>query len=112
MLEIAKRLAETGREYLAKEEKRMIKDAVVHSLNLRIPATPSVYDIVWRYEDGELWFFSNQKAANETLETHFKKSFKLNLYRLFPYTAAFMASDLSDKQKDSLSTLSPSRFAE
>ncbi|MDX9785668.1 MAG: recombination-associated protein RdgC [Desulfobacterales bacterium] len=111
-IEMAKKLAESRREYLSKEEKKLIKDAVVHALHRRIPATPNLYDVLWKYEARELWFFSNQKAANEALESLFSKSFKLNLIRLFPYTAATLTAGLSDSQVDSLSTLSPVGFTE
>jgi len=110
--EMVKRLAESGRDYLSREEKKMIKDAVIHALNMRIPATPNVYDLIWKYEDAELWFFSHQKAANEALETLFSKSFRLNLIRLFPYTAATLTAGLSESQLDSLSSLSPTSFTE
>jgi hypothetical protein len=110
--EMAKKLAESGREYLSREEKKRIKDAVIHMLNMRIPATPNVYDLIWKYEDAELWFFSHQKAANEALETLFSKSFKLTLIRLFPYTAANLTAGLSETQQDSLSALTPTSFLE
>jgi recombination associated protein RdgC len=110
--EMAKKLAESGREYLSREEKNLIKDAVIRMLNMRIPATPNVYDLIWKYEDAELWFFSHQKAANEALETLFSKSFRLTLIRLFPYTAATLTAGLSETQLDSLSSLSPTSFTE
>lgn len=110
--QMAKNLAESGREYLSREEKKLIKDAVIHSLHIRIPATPNVYDLIWKHEKAELWFFSHQKAANEALETLFSKSFRLTLIRLFPYTAATLTAGLSETQLDSLSSLSPTRFTE
>jgi hypothetical protein len=109
-IEAAKRLAESGREYLSKNEKKLIKEHVLNGLSLRIPATPNVYDLVWNYENSTIWFFSNLKAANEELETLFSKSFNLSLIRLFPYTAAELASDLSDSQLDELHKISPARF--
>jgi recombination associated protein RdgC len=111
-MEVARKLAESGREYLSREEKRLIKDAVLHALLARIPATPAVYDVLWNYEASQLWFFSNQKAANEALETHFSKSFKVNLVRLFPYTAASLTAGLSDAKRDELTGLTPTRFTE
>lgn len=109
-LEAAKRMAETGREYLSNTEKKLIKDHVINGLNLRIPATPSVYDLVWNHENSDVWFFSNLKAANEELETLFAKSFSLSLIRMFPYTAAELSSGLSDTQRDVLQKISPSKF--
>lgn len=110
LIEETKRLAESGREFFSKNEKMMIKDQVINSLCLRTPATPNIYDIVWNYEDGCLWFLTTLKSANEELETLFSKSFKLTLIRLFPYTQADIAADLSDSQRGKLNTLTHSEF--
>lgn len=109
-IEAAKWMAENGRDYLSKTEKKMIKDHVINGLSLRVPATPNVYDLVWNHEDSVIWFFSNLKAANEELETLFVQSFGLSLIRLFPYTAAELSSGLSDAQRDALQKLSPTHF--
>jgi hypothetical protein len=109
-IEAAKRMAESGRDYLSKNEKKLIKEHVLSTLSLRIPATPNLYDLVWNYEDSEVWFFSNLKTANEELETLFSKSFNVSLIRLFPYTAAELSSDLSNTQHDELRKISPTKF--
>jgi recombination associated protein RdgC len=109
-LEMARRLAETGREYLSKNEKSEIREQVKTTLSLRIPATPNIYDIIWNYEAGKLWFFSNLKSANEELETLFSKTFKLTLIRIFPYTMANLLSDLAEPEKDRLAKLAPTAF--
>ncbi len=111
-LEMKKKLENSGREFLSKTEKKEIKDHVIHILNLRIPATPNVYDLIWNYEANTLWFFSNLKGANEELETLFTKSFNLKLIRLFPYTMAALTSPLSDIEKDAISQLTPTRLTE
>jgi DNA recombination-dependent growth factor C len=110
-MEVARRLVESGRDYLSAAEKKQLKDHVTTVLSTRIPATPNVYDLAWRYEDGLLWFFSNLKSANEELETLFTRSFKLRLIRLFPYTAGLDAG-LSGPQKDALDQLKPTLFME
>ena len=110
-METAKRLAESGRDYLSKAEKKQIKEHVLTVLSMRIPATPNVYDILWKYEEGLLWFFTNLKAANEALETLFTRSFKLRLVRLFPYTAGLQAG-LSGPEQDALDQLKPTLFME
>ncbi len=110
-LEEAKVLAETGREHLSANERQMIKDHVVNVLSLRIPATPNFYDVLWKYEEGELWFFSTQKGANEELENLFGQSFGVTLIRLFPYTMANLTSGLSDRDLDDLAKLSPTSFS-
>ena len=109
-VEAAKRLADSGREYLSKTEKKLIKDHVINALSLRIPATPNIYDLVWNYEDSSVFFFSNLKAANEELETLFSKSFELSLIRMFPYTTAYLSAGLSDSQHDELQKISPTQI--
>ncbi len=111
-IEMAKHLAETGRDRLSKNEKRAIREKVVNDLCLRIPATPAVCDLIWHMEDASLWFFSNQKAANEELETLFSNSFQVNLVRLFPYAVADLMLNLSESDRQILSNLSPARFTE
>jgi len=111
-LEVAKKLAETGRDNLSKNEKQAVKDNVIFVLSQRIPAIPNIYELVWNYEDAELWFLSTQKSANEELENLFSKSFKLNLIRMFPYTIADLTAGLSEPDREILSNLSPAEFTE
>jgi hypothetical protein len=105
-IESAKRLKELGRDFLSANEKRMIKDHVINLLNLKMPSTPNVYDVVWLYEMGELWFFSNLKSANEALETLFIKSFGVTLVRSIPYTMAAMHPQMTAQEQDLLQRLS------
>jgi len=112
MIESARRLAKSGREFLSRNEKKALKDHIIDRLSLRIPATPNVYDIIWSYEESSLWFFSSLKAANEELETLFKHSFDLTLIRLFPFTTADLILGLSDSERDILSNLSPTPFVD
>ncbi|HHP7233437.1 MAG TPA: recombination-associated protein RdgC [Desulfobacterales bacterium] len=109
-LEEARLLSSSGREFLAAREKKQLKEQVLHALCLRTPATPNVYDLVWNYEAGRLWFFSNLKAANETMEELFSRSFGLSLIRMFPYTAADLTAGLSDAGRDALDKLTPASF--
>ena len=112
MIESARRLAKSGREYLSRNEKKILKDQILNTLSLRIPATPNLYDVIWSYEESSLWFFSNLKAANEELETLFTRSFELTLIRLFPYTIADLILGLADSEKDILDNLSPTLFTD
>lgn len=111
-LEMTKRLAESGREHLSRNEKRLLREEIVNMLNRRALATPSVYDVLWNKEESFVWFFSTQKAANEALETLFSKTFDLSLIRLFPYSIAELTAGLSDAEIGLLSELSPTRFTE
>ncbi len=112
LLALAKRLSSTGKQYLSRNEKAEIKDDVIQRLTKTIPATPNVYDLLWNYEASSVIFFSNQKAANEELETLFNKSFELSIIRLFPYTTAEYTAGLTDEQRDALGKLSPFSFTE
>ena len=112
LIESDRRLAKTGREFLSRSEKKLLKDQIIDRLSLRMPATPNLYDVIWSYEESLLWFFSNLKTANEELETLFRHSFDLTLIRLFPYTTADLMLGLSDAERDILSNLSPTAFAD
>ena len=109
-MEEAKRLAETGRQYLSRTEKKAIRDHVMTVLFSRIPSTPNIYDLIWDYERSFLWFFSNLKSSNEELETLFSDTFRLSLIRLFPFTIADLMTGLSENQRDVLARLSPTQF--
>jgi len=109
-IETKKKLMESEREYLAREEKKRIKDHVTNMLYRRIPAVPGIYDIIWNQEAGSVWFFSNMKSVNETVETLFLKSFNLTLIRMFPYTSALYDADVSDTQTDALAAVTPTNF--
>ena len=108
--QITKLLKESGKEFLSRNEKKQIKADVIRELSLRIPATPNVYDVLWNYEKSSIWFFSTQKSVNEAFEVFFTKSFKLNLVRRFPYTAAM--ESLTNSEEDILNRLTPSQFME
>ena len=110
-IETAKRLEESGRGYLTANEKKAVKEQVTDTLFLRVPAVPNIYDIVWNYEKSMLWFFSSNKPANEELEILFSASFNQSLIKIFPYSEAAILLGLTDKERDILSLLSPSKFA-
>ncbi len=109
-MECARRLADSGREQLSKAEKKALREAVIHQLCLKIPATPHVHELIWHTQAGWLWFFSTQKAANEELETLFTKSFKLSLVRAFPYTLAVKRFEKESALLDKLLQTPPTRL--
>ena len=110
MLASTKRLAETGRRYLSRNEKQVLKEQVTGQLIQRIPATPNIYDLIWNPEESSLLFFTSLKTANEELETLFRRSFGVSLIRLFPYTAAELNSNLTESERDVLKSLKPTDF--
>ncbi len=101
-IETDKRLEKSGRSFISKNERAEIKDFILDMLITKIPSVPSLYEVLWNYEESNLFFFTTQKAANELLETFFFKSFDLKAIRLFPYTMIEKKSTLSDQQKDIL----------
>jgi len=110
--ETLKRLEESGRGYLSANEKKLVKEHVMAVLFLRVPATPNIYDVVWNYEKSIICFFSNNKSANEELESLFQRSFKQRLIKIFPYSEADILSGLSDSERDALSHISSTKFME
>lgn len=109
-IEIAKKCRASGREFLSKNEKKMIRENVISLLGLRIPATPNIYNVLWNYEAALVWFFTHLKSPNEDLETLFKTSFGLALTRIFPFTFAESAASMSGFDLDQLTTLSPTKI--
>ncbi|SHI95667.1 Putative exonuclease, RdgC [Desulfatibacillum alkenivorans DSM 16219] len=111
-IDMEKRKAETGRDFLSKEEKKQIREHVELVLYSRIPATPNVYDILWNVEENMLWLFSTQGAVKEELEALFFESFGVSLIPLFPFTEAELTCGLGESDLDRLSTVSPALFVE
>jgi recombination associated protein RdgC len=106
-IEIAKKMEKSEQDFISKAEKKEIKEMVVDILMQKIPANPTIYEILWNYETNTLYFFSTQKAANALFETIFYKSFNLKPIRLFPYTLVETRSKFSDTQKDKVMSLTP-----
>ena len=105
LTEFRRRLHELKRDFLSRDEKKAIKESIIVNLSTTMPATPNIYDVVWQYEIGELWFFSNLKKANEQFETLFFKSFALHPIRLIPYTMASLNASLTRDEQDQLNQL-------
>ena len=110
-IEIIKKLKQTNREFLSKNEKTDIKDAVIEKLMRQIPSTPNIYDVLWDYEQSNILLFTTQKAANEEFETLFLKSFNLKIIKLFPFTLIEKKSSLKENEKDKILNLSPIKFS-
>ncbi len=110
-IEIIKKLKQTNRDFLSKNEKTDIKDAVIEKLMRQIPATPNIYDVLWDYEQSSILFFTTQKAANETFETLFTKSFNLKIIRVFPFTMIEKNSIFTSDEKNQLLNLKPANFS-
>jgi len=109
-IEIEKKMEKTGRDFISKNEKSELKEHVMDVLMHKVPAVPSIYDVLWDFENRNLFLFTTQKAANEFFETIFLKSFQLKAIRLFPYTIAEKKSGFSAAQKDRILTLTPFKY--
>jgi DNA recombination-dependent growth factor C len=110
-IEIEKKKEKSGRDFISKNEKAEIKEMVIDILMHKIPFIPNIYDVLWDYENHNLYFFTTQKAANEFFETFFLKSFNLKPVRLFPYTIVEIKSEFSDTQKDRIFSLAPIKYS-
>ncbi len=110
-LEIEKKKEKSGRDFISKNEKSEIKEFVTDILMHKIPAVPNLYDVLWDYEEKNLYLYTTQKAANEFFETLFLKSFQLKPIRLFPYTIIKTKSLFSNSQKDKAMTLTPLKYS-
>lgn len=110
-IETARKLAASDRDFLSRNEKKMIREHVLSMLQLRIPATPNIYNILWNYQTSTLLFFTTLKNPNEEIEGLFSASFNLRLIRLFPYTLADLACGLSESERDELHNLSPTQWS-
>ncbi|MBU2490248.1 MAG: recombination-associated protein RdgC [Proteobacteria bacterium] len=108
----SRRLAATGRQHLSREEKKEVRAEVMESLLRRVPAVPSVYDVLWNYTTEDLWLFSSQKAAAEALGTLFHESFGLFLVPMYPFTRAELAAGLTPRELELLSAVAPCSFSE
>ncbi len=109
-LEIEKKKEESGRDFISKNEKSEIKEMILDVLMHRIPSIPSLYDVLWSYEENSLFLFSTQKAANELFDTLFITSFNHTPIRIFPYTLVEKKSKFTSDQKDRVLALSPLKF--
>ena len=85
----------------------MVLDILLH----KIPAIPNIYDVLWDYENQNIYLYTTQKAANEFFETLFLKSFNLKPIRLFPYTMVEKKSSFSAEHKDRILTLSQIKYS-
>ncbi len=110
-MEFEKKKEKSGRDFISKNEKSELKEHVTDILMHKIPAVPSLYDVLWDYEEKNLYLYTTQKAANEFFETIFLKSFKLKPIRLFPYTLIETKSSFQSSQKDKFLTLTPLKYS-
>jgi DNA recombination-dependent growth factor C len=110
-IEIEKKKEKSGRDVVSKNEKSEIKEMVIDILMHKIPSIPSVYDVLWNYEESNLYIYTTQKAANEFFETLFLKSFNLKPIRLFPYTIVETKSNFLNPQKDRVLSLVPVKYS-
>lgn len=110
-IEIEKKKEKTGRDFISKNEKSEIKEMVTDILMHKIPSIPNIYDVLWNYEEKNLYLYTTQKAANEFFETIFLKSFNLKPIRLFPYTIVETKSTFSTQQKDRVLSLVPVKYS-
>jgi hypothetical protein len=81
--------ANPGYSRVPKQKREELRDGVRTALLARTLPVPTVHDAVWDTRSGILTFASLGKAALDTFETHFKKTFPgLRLVAVHPFARA------------------------
>ena len=63
-----KKKEESGRDFLSKNEKSELKETILDVLMHRIPSIPTIYDVLWSYEDKNL-YVNNIKYKKGHIDT-------------------------------------------
>jgi len=104
-IRIREKKAETGREFLSRNEISEMREIIIESLMMKAPYTPHIFELVWDVDRGMAFLYSAQKKAVEAVVHLFLKSFNLKLVQLIPYFNA--ARDMDADLEGKLSTLTP-----
>ncbi len=84
----AEQKARLNKNFLAKAERKEIKERIYLKLLKRVIPQTSVHDMMWNIKKREVIFSSLNKSICEEFAGLFKKTFELSLIALFPYTMA------------------------
>lgn len=96
--------------FISKNHKAEIKQKVIDDLIKKIVFIPYLYDVLWDYENKNLYLFTTQKKVNEFFVTLFLKSFDLKPFRIFPYTLIEKKLRFSNSHKDKIYSLAPLKY--
>lgn len=79
-----------------KQTRADISDAVKLKLLTKTLAVPTVWDIAWNSESGDLFFFNTSLKAMDIFETMFRKTFQVSLRFVTSIEQAFAAAPAFD----------------
>ncbi len=88
MRQAQKELAEQGKKFLSRDQKRQIKEQVQHNLMSRVLPIPAVFDVSWNIEKNVIYFASVQAKAVDLFTDYFTETFDLHLEPLTPFWQA------------------------
>lgn len=97
-----------GKQFIARERKKEIKEQVLLSLRQRFLPVPSEFNVLWNTENNEVWFASTQAKMIDLFQELFLQTFDLHLEPLTPYSLATRMLD--EKLVGSLDAIEPTIF--
>ena len=103
------RMAQQGKNYIARERKKELKEQVLLRLRSRFLPVPGEFNVLWATDKNEVWFASTQNKMIDLFMEEFLKSFELHLEQLTPYNLA--VSMLDEESLIRLDKLEPTQFA-
>lgn len=102
-------LDETGREKIAKNERKEIRERVRSRLLRRTLPGIRTFDMIWSLKEGEILFSSTADKVCQTFAEIFELTFKVMPVRQFSFS--ILSAGLPEKGKNSIERASPARFA-
>jgi hypothetical protein len=107
---IDKALRDNDRRRLSREERLVLEDKVRLDLIKSTQPATNVYEVIWRLEDGVLFFGSTSNKLSGIFSDLFTETFQVSIEPQFPY---LRAQQWADKQKlgQELLELLPSPFS-
>ena len=102
-------MAQQGKNYIARERKKELKEQVLLRLRSRFLPVPGEFNVLWATDKNEVWFASTQNKMIDLFLEEFLKTFELHLEQLTPYNLA--VSMLDEESLIHLDKLEPTQFA-
>ena len=106
-----KRMGEQGKNYIARERKKELKEQVMLRLRMRFLPIPAEFQVVWNTAESTLYFASTQQKMLDLFEELFIRTFELHIVPLSPYELAVARMRDNNALQLQLDTLEPTQFA-
>ncbi|MGM0609512.1 MAG: recombination-associated protein RdgC [Thermodesulfobacteriota bacterium] len=103
-----KQLAEQGKKFLPRTQKKELRDQVRAKLLARTLPVPAIFDVIWDTNEQTVYLASNRDKVKELFTDLFLQTFELNLEPMSPY---FLAQKmLTPERTKQLDDLEPTIF--